>query len=116
MTAGKVVTIAGRALIAILFVGAGVSKVLGPAPFLEHMARFHVPGFLLIGVAALEIGAGLAVLFGWRLRYSAGALAAFCVSTALVFHLNLGDHVERTSFFKDLAIAGGLAAMAATAV
>lgn len=112
----QVVTIACRALIAVLFIGAGVSKVLGPAPFLAHMAEFHVPGFLLLGVAALEIGAGTAVLLGWRLRYSAGALAAFCVSTALVFHLNLGDHVERTSFFKDLAIAGGLAAMAATAV
>ena len=115
MIARRVVAIVGRALIALLFVGAGVSKVLGPAPFLAHMAEFHVPGFLLPAVAALEVGAGLAILFGWRLRYSAGALAVFCVSTALVFHLNLGDHAERTSFFKDLAIAGGLAAMAATA-
>ena len=111
---GKAASAAGRALIALLFVGAGVSKILGPAPFLAHMAEHHVPGVLLPPVAALEIGAGLAVLFGWRLRYSAGALAAFCVSTALVFHANLGDHAERTSFFKDLAIAGGLAAMAAS--
>jgi putative oxidoreductase len=115
MMVRTVVLVAGRALIALLFIAAGLAKVLGPAPFLAHMAEHHVPGFLLLGVAALEVGAGAAVLLGWRLRYSAGALALFCVATALVFHANLGDHAERTSFFKDLAIAGGLTALAATA-
>ena len=116
MMARTAALVAGRALIALLFIGAGVSKVLGPAPFLAHMAEHHVPGVLLPAVAALEVGAGAAVLLGWRLLYSAGALAAFCIATALVFHTNLGDHAERTSFFKDLAIAGGLAALAATAL
>jgi len=40
------------------------------------------------------------------------ALAAFCVATAFVFHLDLADKAERTLFFKDLAIAGGLLALA----
>ena len=105
----------GRGLIALLFILAGAAKVVGPAPFLDHMARHGVPGFLLYGVAALEVGAGTAVLLGWRLRWSAGALALFCVATALIFHAALGDKVERTSFFKDLAIGGGLMALAATA-
>jgi hypothetical protein len=30
------------------------------------------------------------------------------VATALKFHLNLADHLERALFLKDLAIAGGL--------
>jgi putative oxidoreductase len=112
MPARAGVLLAGRGLIALLFILAGGAKVAGPAPFLAHMAQHGVPGMLLYAVAALEIGAGTAVLLGWRLRWSAGALALFCVATALVFHLNLADHAERTSFFKDLAIAGGLAVLA----
>jgi putative oxidoreductase len=106
---------AGRGLIALLFVLAGLAKLVGPGPFLAHMAEYGVPGLLIWGVAALEIGGGLAVLLGWRLRWTAGALALFCVATALIFHLNLADKVERTSFLKDLAIAGGLLALAASA-
>jgi putative oxidoreductase len=106
------VVLLGRGLIAMLFILAGIAKLTGPAPFLAHMAQHGVPGVLLWAVAALEIGAGTAVLLGWRLRYSAGALALFCLATAFVFHLNLADHVERSTFFKDLAIGGGLMTLA----
>ncbi len=111
----KVVTISGRALVALLFILAGVVKVLNPKPFLEHMTQFGVPTFLLPAVIALELGAGLATLIGWRIRDAAGALAIFCVMTAAIFHHQLWINTERTLFFKDLAIAGGLLVMAASA-
>jgi putative oxidoreductase len=113
--AEKIVTIGGRALVALLFILAGVVKVLNPTPFLEHMAQFGVPAFLLPAVIALELGAGLATLIGWRVRDAAGALAIFCVMTAVIFHHQLWISAERTLFFKDLAIAGGLLVMAASA-
>jgi putative oxidoreductase len=109
-------TIGGRALIALLFVLAGAVKILNPAPFVAHMAQFGLPAFLLPAVIALELGAGTAILLGWRLRYSAGALAIFCVLTAAIFHHQLGINAERTLFFKDLALAGGLMVMAANAL
>jgi putative oxidoreductase len=112
----QILIIVGRALLALLFVLAGIAKILGPAPFLAHMSQRHTPGALLWGVIALELGGGLALLIGWRLPYTAGALAGFCVLTAAVFHSNLGDKAERTLFFKDLAIAGGLAVVAAGAM
>ncbi len=105
----------GRALLALLFLLAGMAKIIGPAPFLAHMAKFDVPGFLLWAVIALEIGAGAALLFGWHLFWSAGALAVFCILTAFVFHFDFATPAERTLFFKDLAIAGGLIAIAAGA-
>lgn len=105
----------GRALLALLFLLAGTAKILGPDPFLAHMAEFHVPGYLLWAVIALEIGAGAALFLGWRLFWSAGALAVFCVLTAFIFHFNFAVPAERTLFFKDLAIAGGLIAIAAAA-
>jgi putative oxidoreductase len=109
----KIVTIGGRALLALLFILAGVVKILNPKPFLEHMTQFGVPTLLLPAVIALELGAGLATLIGWRVRDAAGALAIFCVLTAAIFHYQLWINAERTSFFKDLAIAGGLFVMAA---
>ncbi len=98
-----------------LFILAGIAKIINPQPFLEHMTQFGVPTFLLPAVIALELGAGLATLVGWRIRDAAAALGIFCVLTAALFHHQLGINAERTLFFKDLAIAGGLLVMAASA-
>ncbi|MEH2561297.1 DoxX family membrane protein [Bradyrhizobium sp. AZCC 2289] len=110
-----IVTIVGRTLLALLFILAGAAKIAGRQPFLDHMAAHHIPGVLLPLVIALELGAGLALLFGWQLSFAAGALALFCTATALGFHLNLADKAERTLFVKDLAIAGALMVIAAGA-
>ncbi|SDR61796.1 putative oxidoreductase [Rhizobiales bacterium GAS113] len=108
-----IVTIIGRALLASLFILAGVVKIAGPRPFLDHMAAHHIPGALLPLVILLELSAGAALLIGWRLPFAAGALAVFCVATAFAFHLDLSDKAERTLFIKDLAIAGALMVIAA---
>src|SRR5450432_1984636 len=110
-----VISIVGRTLLALLFILAGAAKIAGPQPFLDHMAAHHMPGALLPLVIALELGAGAALLIGWQLPWSAGALALFCVATAFVFHLDLANKAERTQFVKDLAIAGALMVIAAGA-
>jgi len=107
------VTIGGRALLALLFILAGVAKIIGPKPFLAHMAEHRVPAFLLPAVIALELAGGLSVLSGWQGRWGALALAVFCVLTAVVFHLDWSDKAERTLCLKDIAIAGGLLVLAA---
>jgi putative oxidoreductase len=108
-----IVTVVGRSLLALLFILAGAAKIAGPQPFLDHMAAHHIPGLLLPLVIALELGAGTALLLGWQLPYAAGALALFCVATAIGFHLDLADKAERTLFVKDLALAGALMFIAA---
>jgi putative oxidoreductase len=110
-----IIAIAGRVLLAGLFILAGIAKIAGRQPFLEHMAAHHIPSVLLPAVIALELGAGLAILLGWQLPFTAGALALFCLATAFGFHLDLADKAERTLFFKDIAIAGALMVIAATA-
>jgi putative oxidoreductase len=114
-TLEKTVTILGRALLAVLFILAGVGKIINPTPFLEHMTQFGVPTFFLPAVIALELSGGLAILIGWRVRYAAGALGIFCVLTAAIFHHQLSIKAETTLFLKDLAIAGGLLVLAASA-
>lgn len=113
MNLERIATIGGRWLIAALFIYAGVIKIVTPQPFFDHMIEFGVPTILLPGVIALELGTGLALLIGWKVREAAGLLAVFCLLTAFIFHHELGIKAERTLFFKDLAIAGGLFALAA---
>jgi len=110
------IAIAGRGLLALLFVLAGVTKLIGPKPFREHMARLNVPTVLLPAVALFEIGAGAALLLGWYTLFAAGALSLFCVATAIVFHRNFAERAERTQFIKDIALAGALAFVAASAM
>ncbi len=116
MTLPTILFLTGRGLLAALFILAGLSKIAGPRPVLEHMKAQHVPGFLLPVVVVFEIGAGLALLVGWNARFAAAALALFCLATAFVFHLNFRERAERTQFVKDLALAGGLAVLAAGAI
>jgi putative oxidoreductase len=110
------IALAGRGILALLFVLAGIAKIAGPKPFLAHMAQEHVPRFLLPFVIALELGCGAAVLAGWQVPIAAGTLALFCLATALVFHRNFAERAERTLFFKDVALAGGLAFVAAAQI
>src|SRR5260221_11442404 len=95
-----VITIIGRTLLALLFILAGAAKIAGPQPFLDHMAAHHIPGVLLPLVIVLELGAGAALLIGWPLPISAGALAVFCVAAALVFHLHFAHKGRRTAVSK----------------
>ena len=108
------VMIAGRALMGLLFILAGVAKIIGPKPFLAHMGEQRVPGILLPAVIALELGGGILVLIGWQALWASLALAAFCLLTAVAFHRDWSDKAERTLCLKDIAIAGGLLVLAAS--
>jgi putative oxidoreductase len=105
--------IAGRSLLAWLFVLAGLTKIIGPKPVLEHMRERHVPTALLPLVIAFELVAGSSLLSGWQPSMAAAALSGFCVATAIVFHSQFAIRAERTAFVKDLALAGALLFVAA---
>jgi putative oxidoreductase len=101
-------------LLALLFTFAGAIKVATYAFFVGRMEAGGVPGFLLPAVIALELGGGLALLLGWKMQYAAGALAVFCVLTAVIFHHDFANAAERNVLFKDLALAGALMVIAVT--
>jgi putative oxidoreductase len=103
----------GRVLIAALFLLAAGNKFVRTDAILHHMEAQHVPEYFFPFVVALEVCAGLAILIGWQTRWAALALAGFCVATAVLFHMDFSQAVERTMFTKDLAIAGGLLILAA---
>ena len=105
----KIMNVAGRVLLALIFVLAGVGKLgAGYAGTQGYMEAMGVPGMLLPLVILLEIGGGLALIIGWQTRWAAGALAAFTLVAAAIFHNNFADQIQMIMFLKNLAISGGL--------
>lgn len=105
--------LAARVLLALIFVAAGASKITDYAGTQAYMQSMGVPGVLLPLVIALELGGGLAVMLGLWTRPLAWLLAGFTLVAAALFHHNFADQVQMLMFMKNLAIAGGLIALAA---
>jgi putative oxidoreductase len=109
----KYVNLAGRILLAHIFLLAGLNKISGYSGTQGYMEAMGVPGELLPLVILLEIGGALALIAGWQTRLAAYALAVFCVVSALIFHSNLADQMQMILFMKNWAMAGGLLVLAA---
>jgi len=105
--------LAGRILLAAIFLHEAWSKLTGYELALAYMTAYGVPGLLLPFAIAVEIGCGLLILVGYQTRIAAFALAGFCIATAVLFHIKFGDRNQLLHFEKDFAIAGGLLVLAA---
>lgn len=109
----KFSNLAGRVLIAQIFLMAGINKIGGYAGTQGYMEAMGVPGGLLPLVIMLEIGGGLALIAGWQTRLVALALAGFSILSAVIFHADFADQTATIMFMKNFAIAGGLLVLAA---
>lgn len=76
------------------------------------MEAMGVPGALLPLTILLELGGGLAILFGFLTRTTALFTAGFTLLTAFLFHSNFADGVNQLMFMKNLTIAGGYLVLA----
>ncbi len=111
----------GRLLLAYIFIPAGVGKLgAGFAGTVGYIASKGLPMPEVLAAAAIvvEIGAGLALLVGYRTRWAALALALFTAAAALFFHNHWAvpaeqQMVQQLMFGKNLGMVGGLLAFAA---
>ena len=110
----------GRIMLALIFITSGFGKIGGFEGTAGYIASKGLP--LASVVAALtiliELGGGLAVLFGFLTRWAALALAVFSVLAAVIFHAYWGvpaDQVmgQQINFWKNISIAGGFLVLAA---
>ncbi|MBV7266672.1 DoxX family protein [Erythrobacter ani] len=104
-----------RLLLAALFILAGVNKLSGMEGTVGYIASVGMPfpEIVYFGTVALELIGGLMLAAGFKARYAAGALGIFTLLTAVVFHNDFSQQIEMTLFLKNLAIAGGMFAIAA---
>lgn len=100
----------GRLLLSLIFVLGGWSKLMSAEATQAYIAKGGLPlPQLGWGVAVfIELGVGLALLFGLFTRLSGLVLAFWCVVTAAIFHSNFADHNMHIHFMKNVAMAGGL--------
>ena len=110
----NIALLAARILMPILFISAGWGKVTGYAGTQQYMEAMGVPGALLPLTILLELGGGLAVLFGLLTRTTALFTAGFTILTTFLFHSNFADGVNQLMFMKNLTIAGGFLLLAIT--
>ena len=71
------------------------------------MEGFGIPGFLLWPAIVLEILLPIFIIIGYRTQISALILAAFCVATALLFHLDFTNQMQTIALLKNFGLAGG---------
>jgi putative oxidoreductase len=114
-TRNDVAALAGRLLLALMFLVAGYGKITGYDDAAGYMVSAGLPmvGVLLPLTILLELGGGFALIVGWKTRWFALALAAFTVLATLLFHnfwAMTGDAVMANTlfFYKNVAVIGGL--------
>jgi putative oxidoreductase len=105
----------GRVLLSLIFILAGYGKLTGIAGTAGWFGSIGLPFPTVVAVLVglLELFGGLAILVGFQTRIAAVALALFTIAATLIAHLDFSDQVQVLFFQKNLAIAGGLAVLAA---
>jgi putative oxidoreductase len=109
-TSTRFLPFVGRLLIGGIFLMSGLSKIPAYAGIMAAIAGAGLP-FAPLGFAVaviVEIGLGVLLLIGYRVRPVALGLVIWCFVTAIFFHRNFADQNMMTHFLKNLMIAGGL--------
>ena len=119
-TANNALNLAGRVLLAALFLPAGIGKLTGFAGTVGYIASVGLPLPAVGAVLALvvEIAGGLALIAGFGTRIAALVLAAFTLVASFFFHAFWAVPADQALmvqllFFKNVAVVGGLLALAA---
>ncbi len=109
---GTYAPLAARILMGLLFLVAGLGKLGDVAGFTGYLASGGLPAVLAWPAILFELVVGVGLIVGFQTRILALMGAAFCVVTAVLYHLVPTDQIQMTMFLKNLSIAGGLLLLA----
>ena len=109
-----------RLLFAVLFLPAGIGKITGFAGTVGYISSVGLPmPTVAAAVAAVvEVVGSLALVFGFGTRFAALVLAFFTLVASFFFHAYWSvpadqQMIPQLLFFKNIAVVGGLLALAA---
>lgn len=102
--------LAGRILLAHIFVLSGYGKIVGFAGTAKFMASKGMPmvEVLAVGAIIIELIGGLMLAVGWKARWAAWAIFLFVLAATYVFHPVWADPGQAIQFQKNLAVMGGM--------
>jgi len=100
----------GRILIGVPFLMSGLGKIGAYDRVVGMIAAAGLPlaplGWVI--AIAVEIGGGLLLIAGFRVRPAAFVMAAFTLAAAIFFHRNFADQNQMIHFLKNIMLIGGL--------
>ncbi len=107
--------LAGRILLALIFVISGFNKLTGFEGTVGYIeARgMPLPQLAALGAIAVELVGGCLLVIGWQARWAATALFLFLIPTTIIFHpfwaaAAAQQQMETIQFMKNLCIMGGM--------
>ncbi|MFZ2540671.1 MAG: DoxX family protein [Gallionella sp.] len=107
--------LAGRILLALIFIFAGFGKITGFDGTVGYIANkgLPLPQLGAIGTIIVELGGGIMLVLGWKTRLAAAAILIFTTVAALIFHDFWAAPPDQAQnqmihFMKNMAIVGGL--------
>jgi putative oxidoreductase len=110
----------GRILLGLIFVLSGFQKLTGFSGVAAGIAGkgLPMPEVLAVLSVAIELGAGLLLLVGWKARWAALLLFLFTIPITLVFHNfwameGAEAAMNEIHFMKNVSIMGGMLLVAA---
>ena len=111
----RIVRTAGRVLVGVLFLWAGIDKVMGWQGALQEVVAggLPAPAFMLALTVLLQAAGGAAIMAGRLLRPSCWALAGFTALATVLYHgfwhaAGAARHAELIPFMEHVCIVGGL--------
>lgn len=104
-----------RALIALIFIASGASKIAGFDQTVGYIASKGLPFASLGAIAAIvvELGGGILLVIGYKARWAALAMFVFTLAAAFIFHNFWAASAAEAQnqmihFMKNISMAGGL--------
>ncbi|MFV3076414.1 DoxX family protein [Niveispirillum fermenti] len=117
----KYLPVAGRILLAAIFISSGLSKVTGWEGSLAYVGSAGLPlpaELLLLAAIVTELVGGAFIIAGFQTRAAALVMAGFSIVSAILFHnyWALTDaqmaYFQSIMFWKNVAMAGGFLVLA----
>jgi len=113
--AADTAALVGRILLALIFILSGYGKITAFAVTSAYMTSKGVPFAEVLAALsiAVELGGGLAIVFGWKAREAAILIFLWMIPVTLMFHNPLGldpamAKQQMIHLEKNLSIMGGL--------
>jgi putative oxidoreductase len=103
--------LAGRILLALIFVLSGFEKLMGPAGTMKMMAAHGlpiVPAAFAVTIL-VELGCGLLLVVGYKARWAAILIFLWFIPVTLIFHATgIHEMIQQIMLLKNISIMGGL--------